>query len=207
MQFMNLSFSPDLIGDLAHQSQLLLLVVHAQGVSTLVRAESALWAHGNLLEGLLLGLTSALGDELSSLVDALLHLLLVLELAELSGNDTDNNVLVLRQELEGFEAAGTLSVVLQVEGVDVQVGEELLGDDVVGTLGKVTATNEVAAAQVDTGVHVSRNLADGVVVQLDVGVKQLIDSADVVLVLGPSLAELFGAEVCVWSVPFFFMGY
>lgn len=161
-----------------------------------MRAESALWADSNLLERVLLALTRALGHELGSLVDALLHLLLVLQLAELGGDDTDDNVLVLGQELEGLEATGTLRVVLEVERVDVEIGKELLGDDVVGALGEVTAADEVAAAQVDTGVHVRRDLADGVVVQLDVGVEQIIDCPDVVLVIGPALAELLRAKVC-----------
>lgn len=159
-------------------------------------AEAALRAHGDLFERLLCGLTGALSNELGSFVDALLHLLLVLQLAELGGDDSDNNVLILGQEFQGFETTGTLSIVLEVKSVDVQACEELLGDNVVGALGEVAATNEVAAAQVNTGVHVSGNLADGVVVQLDVCVEQLVDGSDIVLVFGPALAELLGAEVC-----------
>lgn len=157
--------------------------------------EAALGADADTLEGLLAGLAAALGDEVGGLVEALLGGLLVLELAELGADGADDDVLVLGQVLEGLEAAGALRVVLEVEGVDGEVLEQLLGDDVVGALGKVPPADEVAAAQVDARVEVGRQLADRVVVQLDVGVQQVVDGAVVVLVLGPALAELFGAEV------------
>jgi hypothetical protein len=62
----------------------------------------------------------------------------------------------------------------------------------------VAAADEVTAAQVDARVEVGGQLADGVVVQLDVGVQEVVYGAVVVLVLLPALAELFRAEVCVF---------
>jgi hypothetical protein len=44
-------------------------------------------------------------------------------------------------------------------------------------------------------VEIGGELADAVVVQLDVGVEQVVDGADVVRVCGPALAELVGAEI------------
>lgn len=106
-------------------------------------AETTLRAEGHALEGFLLALAASRSDELGSLVDALLDLLLVLELAELGADGADDDVLVLGEELEGLEAAGAGGVVLEVKGVDLEVGEELLGDDVVSTLGEVAAADEL----------------------------------------------------------------
>jgi hypothetical protein len=47
-------------------------------------------------------------------------------------------------------------------------------------------------------VEVGRQLADAVVVQLDVGVKQVIDGPNIVRILGPPLTELVGAKV--WNL-------
>lgn len=107
--------------------------------------ESTLGADSNLLQRLLLSLSSARSHKLSGLVNPLLHLLLILELAQLGRDDTYDDVLVFGQELERLESAGTLRVVLEVECVDVELREELLRDDVVRTLGKVAAADEVAA--------------------------------------------------------------
>lgn len=104
-------------------------------------AEAALGAHIHSLESLLTSLASSLGHPLGGREDALLHLLLVLELGQLGADDADDDVLVLGEVLQGLEAARPLVVILQVEGVDVQVLEQLLGDDVVRSLGEVAAAN------------------------------------------------------------------
>jgi len=158
-------------------------------------AETALRAERNSLERFLARLATALGHKVSGLVNALLHLLLILELAELSANSTNDNMFVLGQKLEGLEAPGTCRVILEVEGVDLQLGKELLCNDVVGTLGKMASTNEVATAQVYTSVEISRELADGIVVEGNVGIQEIVDSADVVRIFGPPLSELVGAKV------------
>jgi hypothetical protein len=62
-------------------------------------------------------------------------------LRELGADDADDDVLVLGEVLEGLEAAGALGVVFEVEGVDGEGLEELLGDDVVGAFGEVAAAN------------------------------------------------------------------
>lgn len=98
-------------------------------------------AHTNPLERLLGRLTTPLGHPLGGAQHALLHLLLVLELRELGADDADDDVLVLGEVLQGLEAAGALGVVFEVEGVDVEGLEELLGDDVVGALGEVAAAD------------------------------------------------------------------
>lgn len=160
-----------------------------------MRAEATLGADSNTLEGLLSRLTAALGNKVGCLVDALLDFLLVFELAQLSADGADDDRPVFRQEFEGLEAAGALRVVLEVEGVNLEVGEELLGDDVISALCEVAATDEVAAAQMDASVEVGGKLADAVVVEGNVGVKEVVDRANVVRVLGPALTELVGAEV------------
>lgn len=159
-------------------------------------AETALRRYTDTLECLLLGLAASLGDVLCSLENTGFHLLLILELRDLGANDTHDDVLVLGKELEGLETAGALGIILEVERVDVEVLEELLRDDVVRTLGEVATPDEVAAAQVNTGVHVFGKLAYCVVVQSNVGIKEVFDGTFVVLVLLPALAELLRAEVC-----------
>jgi hypothetical protein len=158
-------------------------------------AKATLRADADALQRLLTRLTTARGNKVRRLVDPLLHRLLILQLAELGANHTDHDVLVLGQKLERLEAAGALGVVLKVKSVDVEVLEQLLGNDVVRALGEVAAADEVAAAQVDTRVHVGGDLAETVIVQLDVCVEEVIDGADVILVLLPALAEGLGAEV------------
>lgn len=74
-------------------------------ITRAVTGETALWADANALQGLLDGLIVALGDELGGGKDALLHLLLVLQLWELAGHDAQNDVLVLRQLPERLEAS------------------------------------------------------------------------------------------------------
>ena len=161
-----------------------------------MRAEAALRTHAHPLQRFLPRLPGPFGHEVSRLVEARHHLRLVLQAAQLGRDDPHDDVLVLRQVAQGLEPARALGVVLEVEGVDVEVTEEFGRDDVVGALGEVAAADEVAAAQVHARVHVGRAGGDAVVVQLDVGVEQVVDCADVVGVLFPALAELFGAEVC-----------
>lgn len=191
----HLRLTPNLIGHLPHQGQFGTLVVVGQGVPALVGAEAALGADADPLEGLLAGLPGPLRDEVGGLVDLGLGGLLVLELAQFRADATHDDVLVPGEEFERFEPSGPLGVVFQVEGVDVEVLEQPLGDDVVGPLGEVSAPDEVAPAQVDARVEVGGQAGDGVVVQLDVGVQKLVDRPDVVLVLLPTLAEGVGTEI------------
>jgi hypothetical protein len=46
-------------------------------------------------------------------------------------------------------------------------------------------------------VHVGRNLGQRVVVKTNIGIEEVFDSANVVLVGLPSFAELLGAEIYV----------
>lgn len=59
----------------------------------------------------------------------------------------------------------------------------------------MAAADEVAAAEVDAGVEVGGKLGEGLVVELDVGVEELVDGDGVFGVGGVAGAELFGAEV------------
>jgi hypothetical protein len=106
---------------------------------------------------------------------------------------------------EGLETASTRCVVFKVVCVDVEVLsfelvygaivkarrtsgylEELLGDDIVRTLREVTATNIVAAAEMDTDVHVFWSL-EALVVELNVGIEHLIGSLVISFVGFPAL--------------------
>src|SRR5687767_5558653 len=133
--------SPNLIRNRPDQRQLLLLLLLIQRIPALMRTKPTLRAHTNPLERLLRSLTTALSHPLRRADHPLLHVLLVLQLRELSADDADDDVLVLGEVLEGLKTAGALGVVFEVEGVDVEGLEELLGNDVVGALGEVAATD------------------------------------------------------------------
>jgi hypothetical protein len=74
-----LGLTPDLVGDLPDESQLLLLVFQRQGIARLVGTKTALRTESDTLQSLLLCLTTSFGDELGCLVDSLLDLLLILQ--------------------------------------------------------------------------------------------------------------------------------
>lgn len=187
--------SPNLVCNLPYQIKLLPLFLLIQRIPTLMSTEPALRAHGNPLERLLLSLALTLGDPIRGAQYTLLHLLLVLQLGQLCADYSNDDILVRWEVLKGLKTSSALGVVLEVEGVDVEVAEELLGDDVVLALGEVAAADKVASAEVDARVHVGGQLGEAVVVELDVGVQKVIDGADVVSVSGPAVAELLAAEV------------
>ncbi|KAI6755828.1 hypothetical protein HG531_004934 [Fusarium graminearum] len=115
-----------------------------------MRTESTLGTDSDPLQSLLLALTTTLGDPIGRTQNSLLHLLLILKLRQLGADNTDNDTLVLGEEFQRLKTARALGVVFQVKGVDVQVTEQLLSNDVVFALGKVTTANEVATAEMDT---------------------------------------------------------
>lgn len=67
-----------------------------------MRGETALGGDAETLKSLLAGLVGTLGDEVSSLVDAGDEFLLVLELGELGGDDTEDDNLVDGEVDEGL---------------------------------------------------------------------------------------------------------
>lgn len=109
-------------------------------------SKTTLRANTDLVKRSIEGDVVTLSDELSSIDDSLLHILLILQLGELASDNTQNDVLVSGQELERLETTGAGGVVLEVVGVDVQFLEELDGDTVVATLGEVAAADKVTAA-------------------------------------------------------------
>lgn len=165
------------------------------GVALTVTGKTTLRANTKLVQGLLGGDTVTLCDELGCLVDALLHLLLVLQLRELAGHHTQDHVLVLGEFLQRLEASSTGSVVLKVVSVDVKFLEQFGGNTVIATLGEVTATNEVATTNVNSNVEIGGALGNGVVVQLDVLGERLIGGVLVQGVLLPAGKHLLVAEV------------
>jgi len=155
-----------------------------------VRSETTLRANTNLVQGCLNRDVVALSDDLGSIEDTLLHLLLVFHGGELAGHNTENDILVSGQVLEGLEATGTLSVILQVVSVDVQLLEQFNSDTIITTLGEVTATNEVTAAQVNTDVEILGQTDKAVVVQLDVLLEHVVRGVHVALVGREAIQEL-----------------
>lgn len=76
-----------------------------------MRSKTTLRANTNLVERSIEGDVVTLGNELSSVDNTLLHLLFVLEIGELAGDNAQNDILVGGQELEGLKAAGTGGIV------------------------------------------------------------------------------------------------
>lgn len=191
---------PDIIGDIPNQLKLVNHTIPVNSITLTVRSKSTLRTNTNLVKGSVERDVVTLSDELGSINNAGLHLLLVLQSGELGSDHTQDDVLVGGQELEGLEAAGAGGIVLEVVGVDVQLLEELDGDAVVAALGEVTATDEVAAAQVDTDVHVRREVDEAVVVLLDILLEHVVGGIHVQRVFLEAVQELLGAEVWRRSV-------
>lgn len=186
---------PDIISNLPHKLKLVDHAIPVNSIALTVRSETTLRADTDLVESLLEGNVVTLSDELGGIDNALLHLLLVLHGGELASHDAEDDVLVAGQVLEGLEAAGALGVVLQVVGVDVELLEQLDGNAVVSTLGEVAATDEVAAAQVNTNVHVLGQTDEAVVVLLDILLEHVVGAVHVERVLLEAAQELLRAEV------------
>ena len=89
----------------------------------------------------------------------------------LGGDETEHDGRVLADVAQRGEVAGALVVVLEEEGVDVELVEQHLGHRFVAAFGEPRAA-VVAAAQVDADREVVGAAADGGVDQLGVGVRQ-----------------------------------
>jgi hypothetical protein len=64
-------------------------------------------------------------------------------------NNTNNHILVLWQMFKWLEAACSFSVILEIESIDVELTEELAGNDIVATFCEVPASNKVSTAQMN----------------------------------------------------------
>lgn len=106
--------------------------------------KAALGRDAQALERLLARLAAALGDHVGGLVDAPLHLLLVLELRELGRHDAQHHVLVGRQLCQRREAARPRRVVFEVVRRRVERAKQFGRDAVVGAFGEVARADKVA---------------------------------------------------------------
>jgi len=113
--------TPDLISNTPNKLQLVLHIVPFKRVTLSVRRKATLRADTDLLERRLAIDTVALCDEIRGLVHALDHVGFVLQLWELGRHDTEDDILVRGQLLEGLETAGARGVVFEVVSVDVEV--------------------------------------------------------------------------------------
>lgn len=136
---------PDLLGNIVDKLELgkHLLLCHTLSTNS-DTSETALGADANILESLLEAAALTVGDDLGGVENSVLDDLGVLELGLLGGDDTEDDVLVLGEETQGLETAGTRVVVLEEEGVVVECREELFGDLFVGALAEVHRLGEVA---------------------------------------------------------------
>src|SRR5205085_11313047 len=119
------------------------LLVLGQLVALDSRREPALGREAQLLDRRVL----------RRLVDASLQLVLRLELAGLRRHEAEHDLLVaLWQEAQRLETARALVVPFHEEAVDLQLGEERLGDEVVAALSRPRGA-KVAAAHVRRDAH------------------------------------------------------
>lgn len=105
---------PNLIRDRPDKLQLLPHILVPQRVTFCMASEATLRRNGQPLQRLLPTLLAAFSDVVGGFVDAVDHLLLVLELGKFGGHDADDDVLVVGEVLEGLEAAGARGVVFEV---------------------------------------------------------------------------------------------
>jgi hypothetical protein len=171
---------PDLICNRTNELQFLLHILNAQRIPQDVARKSALGTYAHPFQccssTLVSGLTDALSDDISCAIHPCNHLALVFQLREFGCDDTQNDILVLRQVLQGFETARTWSIIFEIEGGDVEVLEELGGYPVVATLGEMTRADEVPTADVQTDVHLAGMLFNALIVESDICVELLVGS-------------------------------
>src|SRR5688572_27412456 len=130
---------PDVLGDLLHDLELGPLTVFLR------RAEAATRTDSHALDG----------EELRSLLDALLQVVLSLGLAVVA-DEAEHANLVAIQEAQSIEGAGELAVILEQVTVELQLAEQLLGDVVVAAL-PVPASATATARVASTHMHAERD--------------------------------------------------
>lgn len=112
---------PYCVSNAPNKLELLPHIFVSQRITLCVRCESTLWTNAALLESILARLPCAFRNPISGLVDTSDHFVFTLELGEFRGDDTKNDVFVLRKIRKRLEAAGTGGIVFEVICVDVQV--------------------------------------------------------------------------------------
>lgn len=186
---------PNIVGDITDKLELVDHAVPINGITHTVGSKSTLRTDTDLIKRSFERNVIAFGNVLGSVDDTPLHLLHILELGELAGDDTEYDILMGGKELKRLEATRARGIVFQVVGVHVELLEKLNGDAIIATLREVTATDEVAAAQVDTDVHVNGQVEEAVVVLLDVLFEHDVGAIHIQSVILKAVEEFFGAEV------------
>lgn len=108
-------------------------------------SKATLRVHNRSPQGFFSTLVIALCDKISSLIHPPLHLIHVFLLREFASDDTEYDVLVLRQALQRLKASCSGCVVFEIVCINVQVLEELLCNTVVATFREVAAVDEITA--------------------------------------------------------------
>src|SRR3954464_1608099 len=112
--------APNLIGHVDAELQLGFLLLHRQVVAVVGAREAALRRDAEILHR----------HELGGRLDAALERVLRLELRQLGADQAEHDLLALRHEAQGLEAAGALVVILEEEAVDIETVEYAVGDEV-----------------------------------------------------------------------------
>ncbi len=122
------------------------MLVLGQDIALLGRGKAALRRQAELLQRRVF----------RGCLDPALEIVLALDLAEFRGHQPEHDLLLpLGQEAQRLEAASALGVVFEEIAVDVEVAQEMLGDELVAALGD-EGRAEVAAAGMHRHDHVAR---------------------------------------------------
>ena len=121
---LNISLSPNFLGNLSHQIYLCPLLSIGQFITNLARSETALRTEAQAVERNIPGCFSDAGDDRS----------LILQHWRFGGYQTQNHLLAISHILQRLETTRTLIVILQIEGIYLLMSEEIRSHGIVGTL-------------------------------------------------------------------------
>lgn len=107
-------------------------------------SKPTLRTHSHPVQGLLSGLIGSFSDNVGGAIDSLSELLLIFQFCKFGCNNPQNDILVFGEMKQWLKSPSPRSVILQIECIDVEVLEELCGNVLVASFGKVTRSKEIA---------------------------------------------------------------
>lgn len=130
---LNISLSPNFLGNLSHQIYLCPLLSIGQLITNLARGKTALRTETEPIEGDISGSFVDSGDNRS----------LILQHRRFGGYQPQHHLLAISHILQRLETTRTLIVILQIEGIYIFMSEEIWSHGIVGTLGGIAGMIKV----------------------------------------------------------------
>lgn len=130
---LNISLSPNFLGNLSHQIYLCPLLSIGQFITNLARGETALRTEAEPIEGDISGCFSDAGDDRS----------LIFQHRRFGGYQTQHHLLAICHILQRLETTRTLIVILQIEGIYIFMSKEIRSYGIVGILGGIAGMIKV----------------------------------------------------------------